>query len=283
MKDVLIVGLGLMGGSFALALKEKGMRVRAYDPDQKSLEYGLGHGLIDEEAGDLKKTLKETDTLIYCAPPSSFVPFLKEYKDAFPPRLFLTDIVGVKGKAVPKAEEVLRGEDVIYVSIHPMVGGENSGAEYSKKDLFKGAKVLGIRTPSVKEEGEKKVLELCSLLETKEPVFVSVDEHDSLIAYVSDLTHLLAVALVNSHPDADISATAGTSYKEMTRVGKINPELWTSLFLENRDKLIEAVTRFEKELTRLKEALGQEDSSGLKELLSSSYGYKKELEKKNHE
>lgn len=280
MKNVLIVGLGLMGGSFALALKEKGICVRAYDVNPESLDYGVSHGFIDEKAEDVKKALKESDTLIYCASPSAFIPFLKEYKEDFPSSLFITDIIGVKGRTVSEAEDILKGTDTVYVSIHPMAGGENSGAAYARKNLFKGVKVLAINTPSVKEEGKERVRELCSLLETDEPSFVSSGEHDSLIAYVSDLTHVLAVALVNAHPEEDISLAAGTSYNEMSRVGKINAELWTSLFLENKDKLIDAVKRIQSELYRIEEALKNGDSVRLKELLLSSYGYKKELEEK---
>ena len=283
MDKILIVGLGVVGGSFALALQEAGYReVYGVDEDEVSLAKALTMGMIKGGSTDPSDLLGEADLCILAIYPQTIPDFITRYKDHFKKGALVTDVAGVKAP-LAKALEALGplGFDVILG--HPMAGREKRGIDYASAAVFHGANYLLTPIQGNLEENLQKVENLVLNLGFKRVRRLSPQDHDSIIGYTSQLPHALAVALMNcDDPQSSTAEYIGDSYRDLTRIANINGPLWAELFLENKGPLLERMTAFETAFKGLKEAVASEDREGLMKAFAQSSQRRERLEKIDH-
>lgn len=262
--NICIVGLGLVGGTYALSLKSnpKVEKISAIDINEEALKEAIELGMIDEGSVDSEKLLKEADLVIISLYPQLIVDFVRDNLNNFKKSAIITDAAGVKSGIMDEILKLPLEADFIFG--HPMAGREKIGLKFADKNIFKGANY--ILTPN--EHNKSKNIEVLKdiILEMgfKNVTVVSAKEHDEIISFTSQLTHAIAVALVNSdNMKFDTNLFIGDSYRDLTRIAKINSKLWSELFLENRDNLIQKIDDFQAKLDYLKDALKENNSEKL--------------------
>ncbi len=276
---IVIVGLGLMGGSYARALHARGYHVSAITKEQSSLDFAFEHGFIHQGATSPTKEILETaDVVIFALYPHTFIEWLKEYQHLLRPGTVLTDVTGVKGSVVYEIQNLLR-EDVEFIAAHPMAGREVYGVENSDHRIFQNANY--IVTPT--EKNTPQAIELCKEL-GKELGFariscLSPEEHDDMIGFVSQLTHCIAVTLMTCSDSEQLVDYTGDSFRDLTRIAAINDEMWSELFLMNKEHLINNMNRFEQEFSRLKSLLEDNNREGIREMMKLSTKRRKLFDK----
>lgn len=274
---VLIVGLGLIGGAYAYRLSNKGYEVYGSDINSFAIDYAKKNKFIIDGDTDPSKYLSNMDLVILAIYPQAIINFLTKYNKYLNENQIITDVCGVKTSFVKEA--VILAKPAVYLSHHPMAGREKIGIEYSKECVFEGANFL--ITP-IDDETEKEVEILKKIgldLGFNRISVMDISKHDRMIGFTSQLTHAIAVSLVNSDRDEDTKNYIGDSYRDLTRIAMINETLWSELFLENRIFLLNHINSFEKQLNLLKEALLDDDKEALEKLFISSTKIRKEMEK----
>ena len=274
---VLIVGLGLMGGAYAYRLSNKGYTVYGSDLDIDAIDYALDKKFIVNGSVDPKDFIKEADLIVLAIYPKAILSFVEKYKDLFHKGQIITDICGVKSDFVKEAYEL--SKPATYCSHHPMAGREKIGIRYSTECVFGGANFLITPTEGVEEFAIDTLKHLGVDLGFSNISVMDIQKHNRMIGFTSQLTHAIAVSLVNSDHDEDTKYYIGDSYRDLTRIAMINESLWSELFLENRNYLLEHIASFEFKLNLLKMALYREDKEALCKLFRSSTKIRKEMEK----
>lgn len=261
---VAIIGLGLIGGSYAKALKaQKVKRVIGSDRNHIVSLMAKDEGYVDELADDKPELLREADVIICCMYPSAFVPFVEANRQYFKPDVLLTDVMGIKG-SIPDRIDALLGPDMDFVPTHPMAGREGKGYSQSTSQIFQGANFILIKRANNKSEHEEWLRNMAYQLGCARVVELTVQEHDSIIAYTSDLPHVLAVSLINSDSmQENTKYFVAGSFRDATRVADINATLWSDLFLLNKGPVIGEINKLEQQLEKWKSALQQEDTDEL--------------------
>lgn len=238
---ITIVGLGVIGGSYALSLEKFRDDIYGIDINKKSLDIAKEFGIIKDGALSSSKEsidiIKSTDLLILCVYPNKIKDFIEEYKEYFKDTLIITDVVGVKEVYMNDIIKLLpRGVDFVFA--HPMAGREKKGLEYASKKIFKNANFIITPTPVNKEENIKLIEDLAYEMGFRSIKRIAPKEHDLIISFTSQLPHAIAVSLINSdNINMDTGDFIGDSYRELTRIANINEELWSELFLGNKEQL----------------------------------------------
>lgn len=274
---VLVVGLGLIGGAYAYRLSNKGYEVYGCDTNDKALDYAKQNKYIVDGSADATKFIPDMDMIILSIYPQAILEFLNNNKDYFNANQIITDVCGVKTSFVGEAEKL--AYPAIYCSHHPMAGREKIGIEYSKECIFEGANFLITPSNETPSEVVDEIKKLGVDLGFARISVMDYNRHDEMIGFTSQLTHAIAVSLVNSDHDSETKNFIGDSYRDLTRIAMINENLWSELFLENRDYLVKHINSFEIELKKLKDALANYDKDALRELFKSSTKIRKEMEK----
>lgn len=269
-KKILIVGLGLMGGSYAQALTKKGYYVTAITKDQSSIDYALEKEIIERGAARIAPELiTEADLIIFALYPHIFVEWIRENQKYFKPGTIITDVTGVKTSIVKTIQDMLR-EDVEFIAAHPMAGREVYGVENSNDAIFKGANY--VVTPSPKNTTD--AIELCrdlgEILGFAKISELSPEKHDEIIAFVSQLTHCIAISLMTCQQMEHLEDYTGDSFRDLTRIARLNDEMWSELFLKNKDALLHQMTLFEGELNRMRCMLETNNTEALREMMRYS-------------
>ncbi len=276
---IVLAGLGVIGGSFAMALKKAGYEtVYGIDTDAATLEKAQSQGLI--LAGDVDGTalLREADLTIVSIYPHSVPGFLSAHRQDFKPGSVITDATGVKSELAAKLDGLLP-DHVDFVLGHPMAGREKMGFDFASDAVFKGANYILTPLPRNSEKSMRMVEALALQLGFKRVRRVSPQEHDELIAHVSQLPHAMAVALINSdRPDRATGQFIGDSYRDLTRIARINATLWSELFLSNREFLLEAIEDFTTQMTLIQNALRRGDKDALIKLFEQSTARREKLD-----
>ena len=273
----LIVGLGLMGGAYALRLKDKGHTVYGVDINENSIKFAKDNNYIDEGSTNPMDYIEKSDLIILCIYPQAILNFIKTYNHIFKEGQVVTDICGVKESFVKEVSNLINNAS--YCSHHPMAGKEKVGVEYSHLCRFDDANYLVTTLPNTNKQAIEIVENLGYDLGFKNISIISTKRHDSVVGFTSQLTHAIAVSLVNSDRDSDTKNFIGDSYRDLTRIAMINESLWSELFLENKDNLLKHIISFEIELNEIKKALLNNDKKRLEELFKSSTKIRKEMEK----
>lgn len=278
-KQILIVGLGLIGGSYAKALKKQGFRVTAIDIDREALNYAMEQGIINYGMTESVELISSADVIILGLYPNAVVEWIQKNEKHIKPHTVITDVSGVKRNVVDKIQAILR-PDLEFIGSHPMAGRELSGVKNSDDSLFKPANFIITPTEKNTKEGIQFAYDLAETLGFNRISELSIEKHDEMIGYLSQLTHAIAVSLMNANGNPHLVEYTGDSFRDLTRIAKINETLWSELFFLNRDKLVPEIDSFVNELLNLKEKLETNDEEGLKELFVKSTERRKLFDKK---
>ena len=273
-----IVGLGIMGGSLAKAIRNNILsmngaegKILACNRSTACLESAKSEGVADKTytSDKVQDMLPLCDVVYICLYPHATLEFLKVNRDCFKSGAIVTDISGVKGIFEKELPSIIRS-DVDFIIGHPMAGGEKEGYAHSSADFFINRNYILIPQGFNKKED----LDLMRLLITEmgfsRITETTCDIHDYKIGFTSQLCHVIASALVQSAEDEEITAFGGGSFEDLTRIAMINAPLWTELFISNKDKLLEHIDNFEQKLDDFRLAIATEDSTKLQSLLADT-------------
>ena len=269
-KIFLIVGLGLIGGCYAQGLSKQGYTVYAIDPDEEAVAFALDKGYIKKGASFPKPELiQEADAVVLGLYPAKMVDWVRENQQYFKPGIFVTDVSGVKRAVVYDVQAVLR-PDAEFIAAHPMAGKEVSGVQNSDNRIFLEANYIVTPTDKNTPAGIDFAEELGRTLRFDRITTLSPEEHDRMIGYLSQLTHAIAMSLMNANPNEHLVAYTGDSFRDLTRIAKINETMWTELFFLNKDMLVPEIDAFIAALNHLKEQVQTENAQELKRLFVQS-------------
>ncbi len=267
---ILIVGLGLMGGSYAKALKRLGYSVFAVDTRRAAIDYALEESIIDRGSSQADPELiGEADAIIFALYPGVFKAWIAENQSLFKPGTMITDVTGVKGSIVYDIQKMLR-PDVEYIAAHPMAGREVYGVENSDERIFHDANYIVTPTEKNTPEAIEWCKSLGKILGFRKVSVLSPEEHDEMIGFVSQLTHCIAVALMTCSDNQHLVDYTGDSFRDLTRIARINDAMWSELFLLNKPALLRQMDTFLSEFKQLRNMLEDEDRQGLCEKMRLS-------------
>ena len=269
-KKILIVGLGLLGGSYARILKRFGFHVSAITKEQSSLDYALREEIIDEGSTEVDaRIIGEADLVIFALYPHVFVEWIEAHQSLFKSGALITDVTGVKRSIVYKIQEMLR-PDVDFIAAHPMAGREVSGVENSTDRMFIGANYIVTPTDRNTPEAIETCIELGKLLGFSRVTTLSPEEHDEMIGFLSQLTHCIAITLMTCNDKENMEKFTGDSFRDLTRIARINDLMWSELFLENKDMLLDQMNLFLDQFNKLKSMLEHDDVDGMRKMMRHS-------------
>ena len=269
-KKILIVGLGLLGGSYARALKRFGFHVSAITKEQSSIDYAIREGLIDEGSTELdERIIGEADLVIFALYPHVFVEWIEKHQSLLKSGALLTDVTGVKGSIVYRIQGMLR-PDVEFIAAHPMAGREVSGVENSTDKMFVGANYIVTPTDKNTPDAIQTCMELGRLLGFSNVAALSPEEHDEMIGFVSQLTHCIAITLMTCNDKENMEKFTGDSFRDLTRIARINDLMWSELFVANKAALLEQMNLFIDKFQELKTMLETEDIDGMRQMMRHS-------------
>lgn len=269
-KKILIVGLGLLGGSYAKALKRFGFHISAITKEQSSIDYALKEYIIDEGSVQIdEKMIGEADLVVFALYPHVFVEWIEQNQHLLKSGALITDVTGVKRNIVYKIQEILR-PDVEFIAAHPMAGREVSGVENSTDKMFVGANYIVTPTEKNTPDAIHTCMELGRLLGFSNVTTLSPEEHDEMIGFLSQLTHCIAITLMTCNDKEDMEKFTGDSFRDLTRIARINDLMWSELFVANKDALLEQMNLFIDKFMELKEMLETEDIEGMRKMMRHS-------------
>lgn len=278
-KNFLIVGLGLMGGSYAMGLKRFGFKVSAITKERASIDYALKHNIIDRGADFAdQKLISDADIIIFALYPHDFKDWIKANQQYIKSGALLSDVTGVKGCIVYEIQSLLR-DDLEFIAAHPMAGREVSGVENATDSIFIGANYIVTPTEKNTPAAIETCMQLGKILGFKRISTLSPEEHDDMIGFVSQLTHCIAVSLMTCNDDIDIEKYTGDSFRDLTRIAKINEIMWSELFIANKTSLLKQMDEFDAQFQKLRTALENSDAEALKDIMKHSTARRKEFDK----
>ncbi len=277
---ILIVGLGLIGGSYAMALKRQGYTVYAITKEQSSIDYALEHGLIDKGSTAIDDAfLQEADVVVFALYPHVFIEWIKENGHRLRPGTIVTDVTGVKSAVVYEVQSLLPPQ-VEFIAAHPMAGREVYGVENSDDSIFRGANYIVVPTEKNSfgaiELGES----LGHVLGFADISVLTPQRHDEMIAFLSQLTHCIAVSLMCAGGDANLERYTGDSFRDLTRIANINDDMWSELFLANRPALLAAMDGYRTTFDRLYECIKNGDRDEMRSMMRLSTERRRRFNKK---
>lgn len=272
-----IVGLGLIGGSLAKAYKAGGHKVLAFDTDKNILDFAIMEGTAD---GYLQKeNIKECDIVLIAVTPQNAINFLEEYKKHFGKGQLVVDCCGTKKEICGKGFSLAEEFGFTFVGGHPMAGRQFSGYKYSSGKLFKDATMALVPPKYDDIELFDKVKKALSPAEFGRYTIWSADEHDKIVAFTSQLAHVVSNAYMKSPTAKSHKGLSAGSYKDLTRVAYLNAPMWTELFMENRENMLYELDTIINSLTEYKNAIKEGDSEKLNALLEDGSRLKQEVDK----
>lgn len=270
-KRILIIGLGLMGGSIAEALSHNGYHVEAISLYEEEISFAKEKGFIqDGRTTFSKEYLASFPCFLFALYPSTLVKWMKEHVNDIAPNTLLTDVTGIKEPIIREILPLLKGKDIDFVFAHPMAGKARKGVGYASKDIFKGSNFLITPIPINKEENIRAIEELGRTLGSGQIVRVSPKEHDEMIAYVSQLTHIIAMALMNAKKETHLDEYTGDSFRDLTRIAEMNDEMWPELFIMNQATLLQQMDLFLDEMNKIRDAIAHASIDELRKMMQSS-------------
>lgn len=279
-KKILVVGLGLIGGSYAAALSRNGFEVGAVDRDPDAIGYALEAGYIRHGSVTAEPDyIGGFDIVVFALYPSVLIDWVKKNARFFKKGALITDVTGVKSGIVFRVQELLP-PGTEFVGAHPMAGREVSGVTNASPDLFCGANFIVTPTPANTEEAIRLCEDLGRELGSGTVSRLSPAEHDEMIGFLSQLTHCIAVALMSCKESRHLVDYTGDSFRDLTRIAKINENMWSELFLMNRDELLSQMDLFLEHFTLLRNALERGDAETMKSMMRLSTERRRYFDKK---
>ncbi len=275
-KTIAIVGLGLIGGSLAGALKGfEDFRILGIVRRQETAEYALDHGFVDEVTLDAKAGLAQADVTVLSATPDGIMAFLEEHHSDFQPGSLVTDVCGVKTAVLEKAK--LLPQSVDFIGSHPMAGTEFAGIENALPNLFRGSNWIMVPRAESKSEHKALIRRMAHYVGCQDVREITPERHDAIIAYTSQLMHIVALSVCD---DADLflcRGYEGSSFRDVTRVAALDPDMWSDLMSLNAPALTEVIRRLEENLHAYRIALTNRDTERLHAKLAYSSNRKRRI------
>ncbi len=274
-KKILIVGLGLIGGSYAEAFSKNGYEVGAITKDESSISFAINKKIINHGMNDVKKEyVNQFDIIIFALYPHIFIDWIVRYQDYFKERAIITDVTGVKVKVVYQIQQILRS-DIEFIAAHPMAGKEVYGVENSDARIFIDANYIITPTNKNTKYGIDVAKEIGRILKFKNISILTPEEHDEMIGFLSQLTHCIAISLMACKESHHLVEYTGDSFRDLTRIAKINENMWSELFLMNKEQLLLQMELFLKQFNELKLAIQNEDVCKIKKIMKISTSRRK--------
>ena len=265
-KTVAIIGLGLIGGSFAKAFRAyTDYRIIGFNRTRATAELALQEGVIDK-IGE-KEDLADVDFVLLSLYPKASADFVEDNIAFFKPGCIITDDCGIKTYLVERLVPLCREHGLYYVGGHPMAGREVSGYKASTADLYKGASMLLVPTELSPRDILEQTKQLFQQLGFSQIVVTTPEHHDRMIAYTSQLCHIISSAYVKSRAETEHKGYSGGSYRDLTRVAYLNETMWTELFLENAAALVPEIDEVIQHLTEYRDTIAAGDEATLFRLL----------------
>ena len=275
----LIVGLGLLGGSYARGLTEKGYYVEAITKNQEDCDFALEHEMVKKCSCEVEaEMIKSADVIIFALYPDVFISWIEEHGSKIRPGTLITDVTGVKGCIVEKIQNMLPPL-VEFISAHPMAGREVYGIRNSNERIFFGANYLVVPTERNTAEGIEACKRIGEILGFGRISEISPEGHDEMIGFVSQLTHFIAVSLMNCYEHERLERYTADSFRDLTRIANINETMWSELFLMNKQALLEQIELFKSNFDRLHECLKNDDREGMKQMMITSTERRKKFDR----
>ena len=275
----LIVGLGLLGGSYAKALKKQGFSVEAVTRSRSTIDYALEQGIIDGGAAfPDPEIIGRADFVVLAMYPQTLLDWVKAHQRYFKPGALITDVTGVKTCVVEPVQQMLR-PDVEFIAAHPMAGRETLGVRNADDSIFRGANYIVTPTEKNTTQAIEACEELGRVLGFARVSRLTPEKHDEMIGFVSQLTHAIAVALMTCNDIEGLEKYTGDSFRDLTRIAKINDEMWSELFLANREALLEQMDQFAAQFALMRQQLAEGDREGMRDVMRRSTVRRKALEK----
>lgn len=270
-----IIGLGLMGASFAKRLSpQKDKTIYGIDQNKQTIQTALELNIIKEGSTDPGKLIKKCNLIILALYPTMIKPWIVENQQYLESGTILMDISGVKTNIVEPVQAILR-EDLELISIHPMCGRESRGIDFAQADIFDNANYIIVLTDKNTPKAIKAAKQLGKDLRVKNISILSCEEHDRMIGFLSQLTHVIAVSLMNTHDNSHLVEYTGDSFRDLTRIATINEDLWSELFLLNKDILLDEIDQFLDATKHFRDSLEKEDIDEMKRLFIQSTNRRK--------
>lgn len=272
---VAVIGVGLIGGSFALALKQAKAcaHVVGVGRDPANLKLALERGVIDSIGSDVASVAADADLVIVTTPVAQFPKIFSQISKKLKPAALITDGGSTKRDVVEAARKALKGKIGQFVPAHPITGAENSGAAAASAELFRGRRVVLTPLPENSEDTIEKIHRAWSTCGAR-TVRMSPEEHDSVLAAVSHLPHLLAFALVHEVAGrencAELFSFAAGGFRDFTRIASSNPEMWRDICVANADRLAAELAGFSNKLTEIRKLLESRNAAALEKLFAEA-------------
>ena len=270
-----IIGLGLMGASFAKRLSpQKDKTIYGIDQNEQTIQTALELNIIKEGSTDPGKLIKKCNLIILALYPTMIKPWIEENQQYLESGTILMDISGVKTNIVEPVQAILR-EDLELISIHPMCGRESRGIDFAQADIFDNANYIIVPTNKNTPKAIEAAKQLGKDLRVKNISILSCEELDRMIGFLSQLTHVIAVSLMNTHDNSHLVEYTGDSFRDLTRIATINEDLWSELFLLNKDILLDEIDQFLDATKHFRDSLEKEDIDEMKRLFIQSTNRRK--------
>ncbi len=267
---ILIVGLGVMGGGYAMALSKKGYSVSCLTKNQEDIDYALARGMIAEGTTEAsEELLHKADLIVFALYPDTFLRWIREHGAKIKRGTLITDVTGVKSTVVETVQSLLP-DGVEFIATHPMAGRERSGVAYADDAVFERANFIVTPTERNTPEAIAFAKELGYTLGFATVSELSPKEHDEMIAFLSQLTHCIAVTLMTCNETPSLEKYTGDSFRDLTRIAKINEVMWSELFLLNRDALLHEMDAFMAEFAHFRNLLAAGDREGMQKKMRLS-------------
>tara|TARA_Y100000022_G_scaffold199739_1_gene212969 strand:- start:2804 stop:3646 length:843 start_codon:yes stop_codon:yes gene_type:complete len=273
LNNILIIGLGMMGGSLCKSIKKNKIskKISAFDNNKSSITFALKNKLIDHQVTDFEK-MQHPDLVILCTPLSSYLSVIKKLVSTINKKTMITDIGSSKGLLHNKIIRLVSDSNISYVSSHPMTGSEKSGIKYHRIEMFKNKVVFIV---DKKSSSKIQYLKLKKFWELMGAITYDIDSktHDLLMSQTSHIAHLMSYIFMDSLPqsiiDKNLQLLLGGGIKEHVRLSKSNPQMWTDIFLNNNKNILDSLDRMQNSATKIKKILKSNNAIKLNELLKS--------------
>ena len=280
-----LVGLGLIGGSFAKAYKTRAPKFKVYATNrtkstlQKAIDEGFVDGVLDE------KTIPECDLILINLFPEAAIKYIEEHKQFFKPNTIVADTCGNKRGICKEGFRISEDEDFCFIGAHPMAGTQYSGYANSKPDMFLGSSLVLV--PTLKSEYDitprhemiiSRLRTLLAPIGFGEYRVTDAATHDKMIAFTSQLGHVIASSYIRNPAATECYGFTGGSFRDMTRIAYCNSSMWSELFIENKDNLTKEIDNLIYELNKFREAISEGDYETLKMMLDEGSERKAKME-----
>lgn len=272
---ILIVGLGLIGGSYAKGLTKNGYKVYAYNRNIDSINYAKNNGIIVDGTNEINKEfLSQFDRIIFAIYPKIFKEYIDKYGNFIKDGAIISDVTGVKSSIVDYIQGKLSPR-VEFIPAHPMAGKEVTGVENADENIFKNANYIITPTDKNTDEGISFAKEIGEKLGFRKISILSPKEHDEMIAFLSQLTHCIAVSLMTSKDSEYLVDYTGDSFRDLTRIANINENMWAELFLMNKVSLLKEIDSFIEHMSNLRDYIFNDNEDKIKEMMRISTARRK--------